>query len=196
MLRVLIAEDESLLAYTLRLQLEGQGCQVVGIAENGEAAVALCRSERPDVVLMDVRMPGLNGLEATRRIMEESPTCVVMLTANDEEDQVMQAEAAGATAYLVKPVNTNQILPAIELARRRFQDSLGLRKEMLELQEALEQNKLVEKAKALIMQRSGLSEKAAIQRLERLAKQKDLPLGKVAKKILAATGLEEGEKGG
>jgi two-component system, response regulator PdtaR len=193
MLRVLIAEDEPLLVFSLRRQLEARGCEIVGVAENGEAAVALCLSERPEVVLMDIMMPGvINGLEATRRIMEQSPTCVVMLTANDRDDQVAEAGAAGATAYLVKPVNVNQILPAIELARRRFQSSLGLHREMLELQEALEQNKLVDKAKALIMQRAGLNEKEAGSRLERLAKQKGLSPGEVAKKMLAATGSDEG----
>ena len=173
MLRVLIAEDEPLLVFSLHRQLEARGCEIVGVAGNGEEAVALCLSQHPDVVLMDIMMPGMNGLEATRRIMEQSPTCVVMLTANDREDQVAESESAGAAAYLVKPVNANQIMPAIELARRKFQSSLGLRREMMELQEALKQNTLVEKAKAVIMQRSGLDEGAAARQLARLARQKD-----------------------
>jgi len=191
MLRILIAEDEPLLVFSLRRQLEARGCEVVGVAGNGEEAVTFCLSQHPDIVLMDIMMPGMDGLEATRRIMEQSPTCVVMLTANDREDQVAEAESAGAAAYLVKPVNANQIMPAIELARRKFQSSLGLRREMMELQEALEQNTLVEKAKAVIMQRSGLGEGGAARQLARLAKQKGLSLEKVAKKILGATGANE-----
>jgi response regulator NasT len=194
MLRVLIAEDEALLVYSLRRQLEARGCQVVGIAGTGEAAVTLCKSERPEVILMDIRMPQMNGLEATRQIMEECPTCVVMLTANDSDDQVAEAEAAGATAYLVKPVNANQIMPAMEMARRKFEEMVGLHRELHELHETLAASRLIEKAKGLIMQRSGFNEMQALKRLQQLARQKKLPIAIVAKTIAsAAGGGEEGE---
>jgi AmiR/NasT family two-component response regulator len=120
MLRVLIAEDEPLLAFALRGALEKRHCEVVGVAANGAEAVALCRQLHPDVVLMDIRMPEMTGIEATRKIMQEAPTCIVVLTASDKAPHLKQAEEAGAMAYLLKPVSSDQILPTIEKARIRF----------------------------------------------------------------------------
>jgi len=120
MLRVLIAEDEPLLAFALRGALEKRHCEVVGIATNGAEAVTLCRELNPDVVLMDIRMPEMTGIEATDKIMREHPVCVVMLTASDKSPHLKKAEAAGAMAYLVKPVSSDQIFPTIEKARQRF----------------------------------------------------------------------------
>jgi response regulator NasT len=119
-MRVLIAEDEWLIAFALRRQLEREGWVVVGVARDGEEAVDLCCRQRPDLVLMDVRMPKRDGIEATRRIMAECPACVVMLTARTEADQVALSEDAGAMGHLVKPVSTEALLRAIGEARARY----------------------------------------------------------------------------
>jgi two-component system, response regulator PdtaR len=128
MLRVMIAEDEPLLAFALRGALERQQCEIVGIAANGAEAVALCRQCAPDVVLMDIRMPEMSGIEATRKIMQENPVCIVMLTASEKSPHLQEAEAAGAMAYLMKPVGSEQILPTVEKALKRFAEFLDNRK--------------------------------------------------------------------
>ena len=186
MLRVLIAEDEQLILFTLRGQLEERGCEVVGIAKNGKDAIALCRSEQPEVVLMDIHMPEMDGIEATRQIMQEHPTCVVMLTAHGSPSHVEKAEEAGAMAYLVKPVSGEQLLPALEMAQKRFKDFISLRKEMAELQESMEARKLIEKAKGLLMQRAGLNEADAFKRLQKLAMDRRQPIKTIAEKVIGA----------
>ena len=120
MYRVLIAEDERLVAFVLRKQIEAQGHQVVGIAGNGVEATALCRTQAPDVVLMDIQMPEMDGIAATRRIMQDSPTCVVIVSANGSPAMIARAEQAGAMAYLVKPVSDRQLKDALPQARSRF----------------------------------------------------------------------------
>ena len=122
MVRVLIAEDEWLISFALRQQLEKRGCEVVGIAKNGREAINLCLQERPDLIFMDVRMPELDGIEATRSIMQTCPTCIVMLTAYGEDGHMERATEAGAMGYLVKPISAEAILPAIERARERFEE--------------------------------------------------------------------------
>ncbi len=116
--RVLVVEDEMLLALTLRQQLEHRGYEVVAIAHNGAMAVALCRETQPDAILMDIRMPVMDGLEATRRIMEECPTCVVMLTALDSPDTLARAEEAGAVACIMKPASIDEIDRVVEAGCR------------------------------------------------------------------------------
>jgi DNA-binding NarL/FixJ family response regulator len=112
-MRLIIAEDEIILAIMLRQQLEGEGVEVVGVAPNGEVAVDLCHQHRPDAVLMDIRMPVMDGFEATRRIMAECPARVVMLTAMRGPDIIVQAEEVGAAACLMKPSDTGEILDAL-----------------------------------------------------------------------------------
>lgn len=183
-LRVLIAEDEWLVAFTLRRQLEERGCEVIGIAATGDEAIELCRSGHPEAVLMDIRMPGTDGLEATRRIMQDCPTCIVMLTAAGEHEQVAMAQEAGAMAYIVKPVSGEQVLPAVELALQRYKEFIALRGEVENLHEAFETRKMVERAKGILMQRAHLSEPEAFRRLQKFAMDRRLSLKAVAQKIL------------
>lgn len=116
MLRALIAEDEMLLALALRAQLEARGFEVLGPARDGQEAVTLNREQRPDAILMDIRMPGMDGLEATRQIMAECPTCIVVLSALAERDAIARAQEAGAKAYLTKPADIEHVVEALVAA--------------------------------------------------------------------------------
>ncbi|NIM05349.1 MAG: response regulator [Armatimonadetes bacterium] len=192
MFRVLIAEDEWLVAYTLREQLEQQKCKVVGIAKTGEQTLELCRSERPDVVLVDITMPSTDGIEATRRIMQECPTCVIVVTAHGQPHHVLRAEEAGAMAYLLKPVSGAQILPAIKLATRRFAEFKSLQEQGADLQRALETRRLVERAKGILMKQADISEADAFRRLQKMAKQRRLSLREVTEEVItSATAADE-----
>jgi len=119
MFRVLIVEDEMLLTLALRVQLEGRGFEVLGPACNGQEAVQLNREQRPDVILMDLRMPVMDGLEATRQIMAECPTCIIVLSALAERDAIARAKEAGAKAYLVKPADIEDVVVTLESALRK-----------------------------------------------------------------------------
>ncbi len=121
-MRLIIAEDEVILALMLRQQLEDEGVEVVGVARNGKIALDLCHEHRPDAVLMDIRMPVMDGFEATRRIMAECPARVVMLTAMDAPDTIERAEEAGAVACLMKPSSTAEILRVLEASGHRREE--------------------------------------------------------------------------
>ena len=182
--RILIAEDEWLVAFTLQGQLEELDCEVTGIAQDGREALKLHKETSPDAILMDICMPELDGIEATRRIMKENPTCVIILTARSERNLVAKAEKAGAMSYLVKPVSGAQILPAIEMAQRRFEEFLSLTQEVASLQDALTTRKLVERAKGILMERAHLSEKEAFRRLQKIAMDKRESLKTVTQRII------------
>lgn len=182
--RILIAEDEWLVAFTLQGQLEELGCEVTGIAQNGKEALSLQKETSPDAILMDICMPEVDGIEATRQIMKENPTCVIILTARSERNLVAKAERAGAMSYLVKPVSGAQILPAIEMAQRRFEEFLSLTKEVASLQDALTTRKLVERAKGILMEKAHLSEKEAFRRLQKIAMDKRESLRTVTQRII------------
>ena len=184
MLRVLIGEDEWLVAFTLRGQLEEQGCEVVGIARTGSEVLEATCLQRPEVVVMDITMPDMDGLEATRRIMQECPTCVVMLTAHGASKHVLEAEKAGAMAYLVKPAGGAQLRPAIELALGRFQEFLALFEELGNLDEVLQTRKSLERAKSILMKRANFSEAEAFRQLKQQAANSRLTLRAVAESII------------
>lgn len=186
MLRVLIAEDEWLVSFTLRAQLEQRRCKVIGVAASGEEAVQLCRTGHPDVVLMDIRMPGMGGLEATRQIMRERPTCVVMLTAFGDPVHIAQAEEAGAMAYLVKPVSADHIPPALEVAKRRFDEFQEILTEIPDLDRALQARRLVEKAKAILQKEAGDLESEGLKLLRKSAEEQSLTLAAAAEEVIAA----------
>src|SRR5438094_4360213 len=159
--RVLVAEDETIIRLDLRSLLEGHGFEVCAEARDGEQAVELARSERPDLAIMDVKMPRLDGIEAARRILEERPIPIVMLTAYGQEELVARAVEAGVFGYLVKPFREQDLLPAIQTARARHAELAALREEAESLSEALATRKVVERAKGLLMEREGLTEEEA-----------------------------------
>jgi response regulator NasT len=184
-LRVLVAEDETLIRLDLEKSLEGAGLVVCAAARDGEEAVELARSEQPDVAILDVKMPRLDGIEAARRILAERPIPIVMLTAYDQRELVSRAVEAGVFGYLVKPFREGDLLPAIEAARARHAELEALREEAESLAEALATRKVVERAKGLLMERDGLSERDAFARLRRASQVSGRPLGVVAEAVLA-----------
>jgi AmiR/NasT family two-component response regulator len=184
-MRVLVAEDETIIRLDLRDLLERSGFEVCAEARDGEEAVALARSERPDVAIMDVKMPKLDGIEAARRILDERPIPIVMLTAYGQEELVSRAVEAGVFGYLVKPFREQDLLPAIRTARARHEELSALREEAESLAEALAARKAIERAKGLLMEKEGLSEQDAFARLRRASQLSGRPLKVVAEALIA-----------
>jgi len=183
--RVLIAEDETIIRLDLRELLERSGFEVCAEARDGEEAVALARSEQPDVAIMDVKMPKLDGIEAARRILDERPIPIVMLTAYGQQELVSRAVEAGVFGYLVKPFREQDLLPAIETARARHDELAALREEAESLAEALAARKAIERAKGLLMAKEGLSEQDAFARLRKASQVSGRPLRVVAEAVVA-----------
>jgi AmiR/NasT family two-component response regulator len=183
--RILIAEDETIIRLDLRELLERAGFEVCAEAKDGEEAVALARAEAPDVALLDVKMPRLDGIEAARRILDERPIPIVMVTAYGEQELVSRAVEAGVFGYLVKPFREGDLLPAIATARARHEELVALRAEADSLGEALAARKAIERAKGLLMEREGLSEKDAFARLRKASQISGRPLRVVAEALIA-----------
>ncbi len=184
-MRILVAEDETIIRLDLRKTLEDAGFDVCAEARNGEEAVALAASERPDLAILDVKMPKLDGIEAARRILGERPIPIVMLTAYGHDELVSRAVEAGVFGYLVKPFRDSDLLPAIRAARARHDELQALREEAESLTEALATRKVVERAKGLLMEREGLSEQDAFARLRRVSQSSNRPMKVVAEAVVA-----------
>ena len=183
--RILIAEDETIIRLDLRALLERAGFEVCAEARDGVEAVELARQTRPDLAVLDVKMPRLDGIEAAKRILEEQPIPIVMLTAFDQQELVARAVEAGVFGYLVKPFRESDLLPAIETARARHEELSALREEAESLAEALAARKAIERAKGLLMEREGLSEHDAFARLRKASQVSGRPLRVVAEALIA-----------
>lgn len=188
-IRILIAEDNDLVSLTLEEQLKGLGYDVVGIARNGNEAIALANRLKPDLIMMDIRMPEMDGTEAAARIHDQMAVPIIMLTAYVDKETVRKAEAAGALAYLVKPVSEVELPPAITIAMSRFHEIQGLRTHVNELEDSLEARKLIERAKGILMQRLGLNERDAYERLRQRARDKRAKMKDIAQAIIEAEEL-------
>lgn len=188
-MRVLIAEDEALIRMDLREMLIEEGHEVVGEARDGAEAIARARELRPDIVFMDVKMPGTDGLEAARTIGDERLAPVVMLTAFSQQSYVEEATAAGAMAYVVKPFTRADIVPAMTIAVTRFAEARALEAEVDDLSDRLETRKALDRAKGVLMSK-GLTEPEAFRRLQRLAMDRRLTLKQVADAIVLAADAE------
>jgi AmiR/NasT family two-component response regulator len=184
-MRILIAEDETIIRLDLRELLEKAGFDVCAEAKDGEEAVILARTVEPDLALLDVKMPKLDGIEAARRILEERPIPIVMVTAYGEEELVSRAVEAGVFGYLVKPFRETDLLPAIATARARHEELAALREEADSLAEALAARKAIERAKGLLMEREGLTEQQAFARLRKASQISGRPLKVVADALIA-----------
>ena len=183
-MRVIVVDDEAVIRMGLRAMLEDAGHQVIGTAVSGRSAVVLAEIEKPDLILMDIKMPEMDGLEAARQIMQKHPTPIVMLTAYSQRELVEQAKAASVFAYLVKPVKEDMLVPTLELAVIRFKQWKALRKESQDLQASLVARDLVEKAKRALMEREGLSEKQAFLKIRNQSRARRATMEKTAEAIL------------
>jgi AmiR/NasT family two-component response regulator len=185
-LRVLIADDESIRLLSLRKQLATLGHQVVAEASTGDEAVALAGSTLPDLAILDIKMPVMDGIEAAEKITQARPIPIILLTAYDEAQLVERAAQANISAYLMKPVAEEDLLPAITLALARFRQFQALRQEVADLREALEARKTIERAKGILMHRLNLSEEEAFRRLQKQSQDTNRKLAQVAEAIVVA----------
>jgi two-component system, response regulator PdtaR len=183
--RVLLAEDEALIRLDLKEMLEEEGYEVVGEAGDGENAVHLAEQLRPDLIILDVKMPGMDGITAAERIAEGRIAPVVILTAFSQRDLVERARDAGAMAYLVKPFQKRDLLPAIEMAVSRYAEIVGLESEVSTLAERLEARKVVERAKGVLQAEHGLSEPDAFRWIQRTSMNRRSTMRAVAEAVLA-----------
>lgn len=182
--RVVIAEDEALIRMDLAEMLVEEGYDVVGEAADGQSAIDLARSELPDLVMMDVKMPGVDGITAASVIAAERIAPVVMLTAFSQRDLVESAREAGAMAYLVKPFTASDLVPAIEMARSRYAEVRALEAEVEDLNEQLVTRKAVERAKSVLQESLGLSEPQAFRWIQKTAMDVRLSMRQVAEAVI------------
>ena len=189
-MRILVAEDETIIRLDLRELLERAGFEVCAEAKDGIEAVELASSAAPALAILDVKMPRLDGIEAAKRILEERPIPIVMLTAYGQEELVSRAVEAGVFGYLVKPFRESDLLPAIHTARARHRELVELREETESLAAALAARKTIERAKGLLMEREGLSEDDAFARLRKASQVSGRPMQVVAEAVLATFGTD------
>ena len=183
--RILTVDDNPVVRADLRLMLEDAGFEVVPDARDGVEAVDLAREHKPDLAVMDVKMPRLDGIEAARRILEERPLPIVMLTAFDQRELVERAAEAGVFGYLVKPFREQDIVPAIELAKARYEELVAVRADADSLTQALADRKVIERAKGLLMEKEKLSEADAFARLRKASQVSGRPLRVIADAVIA-----------
>jgi two-component system, response regulator PdtaR len=183
--RVLIAEDETIIRLDLAEMLERAGFEVCAQARDGIEALELARSAQPDVAVLDVKMPRLDGIEAARRMLAERPIPIVMLTAYGQDELVSRAVEAGVFGYLVKPFRESDLLPAIQTARARHAELAAVREEAESLADALAARKAIERAKGLLMAKENLTEEEAFTRLRKASQVSGRPLRVVAEAVLA-----------
>ena len=188
-LRVLIAEDEALTRTILRARLEKLGHQVVAEAENGAQAVEAATTAKPDVIIMDIRMPEMDGIEAARRIVEHNPCAILFLTAFSEDTLVEKAGETGALAYLMKPFRKEDLAPALEIAVKRFRQIQTQQTEIDSLKDSLETRKLIDRAKGILMDRQGLTEDQAFKKIHFEARNKNQKMREIAQSIITAADL-------
>jgi len=191
--RVIIADDESLIRIDLREMLTSLGYLIVGEVADGRSAVNQARELRPDIVIMDVKMPDMDGIEAAKILTEERIAPVVLLSAYSQRELVNRAREAGVVAYLVKPYREEDLTPAIEVALARFQEFQALQKQVNDLQQALETRKLVDRAKGILMDEQGLTESEAFRKIQRMSMNNRKPMKDVAEAIILAHQVGQGD---
>lgn len=186
--RIVVAEDESLIRIDFVEMLTELGYDVVGTAGDGATAVRLVSQLEPDVAILDIKMPQLDGLSAAEQIMSSGKTAIVMLTAFSQPEMVERATRAGVMSFLVKPVNPSDLRPAVELARARFAEKMSLTAELGELADELKARKTIERAKGILQKQYGLDEPAAFQWLRKAAMDRRMPMLDVARVVLRESG--------
>lgn len=183
--RVVVAEDEAIIRLDLKETLEEEGYSVVGETGRGDKAVDLVRELRPDLAILDIKMPGIDGLEAARAITKDRLCAVLILTAFSQREIIEEARDAGALAYLVKPFQKSDLIPAIEVAVGRFKELMALNGEVDALEEQLEARKIIDRAKGVLIDTHGLSESDAFGFIQRAAMNHRSTMKAVAERILS-----------
>lgn len=183
--RVVIAEDEAIIRLDLKETLEEEGYEVVGETGRGDEAVDLVKEHEPDVAILDIKMPGLDGLSAAREIAGERRAAVLILTAFSQRDLIEQARDAGALAYLVKPFQRSELIPAIEVAIGRFNEMKVLYEQTQNLEDQLETRRFVDRAKGLLMDKHGLAEGDAFSFIQKTAMAERMTMKAISERIVA-----------
>ena len=191
-LRIAVADDEPDMRDYFTKMLPRLGHKVIGAATNGRELVELCRATRPDLVITDIKMPDMDGIDAAVRIYQEEPVPIILVSAYHDAELVERAEADHIMGYLVKPIKQADLRPVISLALRRFEQFQELRQEAADLRQALEDRKVIERAKGAVMKRACLDEQGAFRRLQKLASDKNLKMAEVARMIVTAEEAFEG----
>ena len=184
--RIVIGDDESIFRIDVREMLSNLGYLVIGEVGEGRSAVNLARELRPDLVIMDIKMPGMDGIDAAKILTEEKIAPVLLLTAYSQKELVSRARQAGVVGYLVKPFRESDLSPAIEVALARFAEFRALESEVGDLQEALETRKFVERAKGILMDTQGLPEADAFRKIQKMSMNTRKPMKEVAEAIILA----------
>ncbi len=190
--RVVIAEDEAIIRLDLKEILEEEGYEVVGETGRGDEAVALVRDQKPDLAILDIRMPGMDGLSAAREITSERAAAVLILTAYSQRNLIEEARDAGALAYLVKPFQRSELIPAIEVALGRHQEMRALENEVSSLEDQLETRRLVDRAKGTLMDEHGMKEADAFSFIQRHAMQARVTMRVLAQRVVDGEVRPEG----
>lgn len=185
-LRIAVADDDPVMREFFQKTLTELGHVVVGAASTGSELVELCNSTNPEMVIADIKMPGCDGIDACSKIYEHAPIPLILVSGYVEDDLIQRAEADHVLAYLVKPIKKSDLAPAIALAHKRFEQFDALRKEAADLRQALADRKVIERAKGILMKRSGLDEHDAFRRLQKLSSEKNLKLASLAQMIVTA----------
>jgi response regulator NasT len=185
-LRIAVADDEPDMRDYFRKMLPRLGHTVVCLAANGKELVEQCRTLKPDLVITDIKMPDMDGIEAAITLYQDQPTPVILVSAYHDPELIKRAEADHIMAYLVKPIKQADLEPTIGLAMRRFEQFEALRKEAANLRQALEDRKVIERAKGILMKKVGLDEQDAFRRFQKLASEKNLKLVELARMIVTA----------
>ncbi len=175
-MRVLIVDDESLIRMDLRDIIESCGHEVVAEGTNGVEALALCKKHKPDIILMDVKMPELDGIEAARQIGFHHEAPVVLLTSYSQQDLIDKARESGVYGYLIKPVREEQLVPTLEMALGRYKSDAQLREKMAELEQSLEDRKIIQKGTGILMELYSISEVEAYNRIRTLSMNKQISI--------------------
>ncbi len=190
-LRILIAEDDHFVSSSLSPMLQNMGHAVTDCVTSGLAAIDTAHKTSPDLILMDIGLEDMDGLQASRRILERQSLPIVILTAHADPNLMEQAEAIGISGYMIKPFTQNELGPALMLARSRFKQLHSLQQEIDSLQQSLKERKLIEQAKGLLMQRESISESEAFRRIQQMSRNQNITMTRLAEAIILTERLSK-----